>query len=94
MIISLTNFTPYLCLAEEMDGRPWHQVQKRELMSPFNLHYNLQSILELRQRTSQKNELNSLVFKLYSKSDISIDWTLIKVTFKDLVNIQKIMEHN
>lgn len=39
MLLSLTNFSPYICQAKDLDGM-FHSVKKRQLMSPFNMNYN------------------------------------------------------
>jgi hypothetical protein len=41
LLLSLTQFSPYLCQTSDLDGAPFRTVKKRELMSPFNMHYNV-----------------------------------------------------
>ena len=63
-------------------------------MSPFNMHYNVYEILELKQKTEiLSGHVRNLVFKSYKKSDASIDWTLFKITFQDILTMQQILDH-
>lgn len=41
MLLSVTNFSLYFCSTNDLDGAPFRNVRKRELMSPFNMHYNV-----------------------------------------------------
>ena len=47
-VVSLTHFTPYFCDKSDLDGTPFRFVKKRELMSPFNMHYNVYEMIELK----------------------------------------------
>lgn len=48
IVVSLTQFTPYFCDISDLDGSPFRLVKKRELMSPFNMHYNVYEMIELK----------------------------------------------
>ena len=94
MVISLTHFTPYFCDKSDLDGTPFRLVKKRELMSPFNLHYNIYDMIELKQKSQILNNfVRNLVFRTYKKTDASIDWTLLKITFQDITLLQQIVDH-
>jgi len=51
ILVSLTQFSPYFCEKVDLDGTPFRLVKKRELMSPFNIHYNVYEMIELNQKT-------------------------------------------
>lgn len=51
MLVSMTHFSPYFCSSSDLDGTPFRFVKKRELMSPFNMHYNVYEMIELKQKT-------------------------------------------
>ncbi len=87
--MSLTHFTPYFCDKSDLDGTPFRLVKKRELMSPFNMHYNIYEMIELKQKSQiLSNFVRNLVFRTYKKTDASIDWTLLKITFQDIALLQ------
>ena len=46
-VLSLTQFSPFFCDKGDLDGTPFRLVKKRELMSPFNMHYNIYEMMEL-----------------------------------------------
>ena len=48
MIMSLTDFCPYFCSISDLDGKSFRLVKKREIMSPFSLHYNVHYMVELK----------------------------------------------
>ena len=57
-------------------------------MSPFNMHYNVYEMLELKQKTEiLTGRVGNLVFRSYKKTDASIDWTLFKITFQDILTM-------
>ena len=63
-------------------------------MSPFNMHFNVYDMIELSQKTQiLNNYAKNLVFKTYKKTDASIDWTLLKITFQDIQILKQIADH-
>lgn len=49
-LLSLTDFCPYFCSTADLDGKQFRYVQKRELMKPFNMHFNKTDMIELKMR--------------------------------------------
>ena len=52
-------------------------------MSPFNMHFNVTRMIELVNR-DQGRSANDLVFLKFKKTEISLDWTLLKLSFQDI----------
>jgi hypothetical protein len=57
-------------------------------MSPFNVHLNVTHMIELVRHGSRPVKLQEasqlLVFRKFKKTEISLDWTLLKLSFQDL----------
>ena len=47
MLVSLTDFCPYFCSTDDLNGKQLKDLQKREIMSPFNVHFNVTNMIEL-----------------------------------------------
>lgn len=95
MLVSLTDFSTYFCQTSDLDGKPFRKVKKRELTSPFNMHYNVHELIELKHKDSQRSQLlEGLEFRTFKNTEASIDWTLFKITFKDFQSLQKIADYN
>lgn len=50
LLLSLTEFCPYFVATADLDGKQFRQVKKRELMKPFNMHFNTSQMIELKNR--------------------------------------------
>jgi hypothetical protein len=81
-LVSLTEFCPYFCAVDDLDGKQFRNVQKRELMKPYNLHFNKTDMIELKLKDgAQEFDDQVLVFKTFSKKEASLDWTFLKISF-------------
>ena len=47
MQVNMTDFCPYFCSTEDLNGKQLKDVKKREIMSPFNVHLNVTNMIEL-----------------------------------------------
>ena len=97
MLISLTDFCPYFCSTEDLNGKQLKDLKKREIMSPFNVHFNVTNMIELVRVDSPhllSDLMQSLVFRKFKKTEISLDWTLLKLSFHDLQIFKQITDHN
>ena len=47
MLVSMTDFCPYFCSVADLNGKQLKDLKKREIMSPFNVHFNVTQMLEL-----------------------------------------------
>lgn len=47
LLINLTDFCPYFCSTEDLNGKQLKDLTKREIMSPFNVHFNVTNMIEL-----------------------------------------------
>ena len=57
--LALTDFCPYFCSTADLNGKQLRNVKKREIMSPFNMHFNITNMIELvNQMPDQKPEKN------------------------------------
>jgi hypothetical protein len=45
LLLSLTDFCPYFCSTADLDGKQFQMMKKRELMKPFNMHYNITQMI-------------------------------------------------
>ena len=80
LLLSLTDFCPYFCSIADLNGKQFRDVKKREIMSPFNMHFNITRMIELVNK-DETPSANDLVFLKFKKTEISIDWTLLKLSF-------------
>ena len=62
-------------------------------MSPFNMHFNVTKMIELVNR-SDARQANDLVFLKFKKTEISLDWTLLKLSFQDIKLLKQIGDFN
>ena len=93
LLLSLTDFCPYFCSTEDLNGKQFRDVRKREIMSPFNMHFNVTKMIELVNR-SDARQANDLVFLKFKKTEISLDWTLLKLSFQDIKLLKQIGDFN
>ena len=92
MLLALTDFCPYFCSSEDLNGKQLKDLHKREIMSPFNVHFNVTHMIELVRQGADGDEIQRhfadlcqpLIFKKYKKTEVSLDWTLLKLSFHDL----------
>ena len=85
MIVALTDFCPYFCSTADLNGCQLKDLKKREIMSPFNVHFNLTHMIELvRKGATSQEALQTLIFRKFKKTEVSLDWTLLKLSFNDL----------
>ena len=95
MLVSLTDFCPYFCSTEDLNGKQLKDLKKREIMSPFNVHFNVTNMIELvRGQVQPMDQIQKLVFRKFKKTEISLDWTLLKLSFHDLQIFKQIAAHN
>jgi hypothetical protein len=50
MVVDVTQFCPYFCCPSDLDGKIFSRsssVKRREVMSPFNMHYSVHNMIEL-----------------------------------------------
>lgn len=47
LLLALTDFCPYFCDTDDLNGKQLRDVKKREIMSPFNMHFNVTNMIEL-----------------------------------------------
>ncbi len=96
MLVSLTDFCPYFCSTQDLNGKQLKDLPKREIMQPFNVHFNVTNMIELvrTQGLFMQGSSQPLVFKKYKKTEISLDWTLLKLSFHDLQIFKKMVSHN
>ena len=93
LLLSLTDFCPYFCSISDLNGKQFRDVKKREIMSPFNMHFNVTKMIELVNQ-GEIPSVNDLVFKKFKKTEISLDWTLLKLSFQDLKLLKQIGDFN
>lgn len=95
MQLSLTDFSCYFCQTDDLNGKPFSLIKKRELTSPFNMHYNVNELIELKKKDKMRSQTTSSLEFITSKiNEVSIDWTLLKISFKDMQTLQSILEYN
>jgi len=68
MLVSLTDFCPYFCHKEDLDGKQFKNIKKRELMSPVNMHYNVHNIIELEIPEKPREQIRNRLSNLLSPS--------------------------
>ena len=91
MLVNLTDFCPYFCSTEDLNGKQLKDLKKREIMSPFNVHFNVTNIIELVRQgggainnQAMQDAAHQLIFRKFKKTDISLDCFLLKLSFHDL----------
>ena len=62
-------------------------------MSPFNMHFNVTKMIELVNKNDGHSG-NDLVFLKFKKTEISLDWTLLKLSFQDIKLLKQIGDFN
>ena len=62
-------------------------------MSPFNMHFNVTKMIELVNKKHGRSG-NDLVFLKFKKTEISLDWTLLKLSFQDIKLLKQIGDFN
>jgi hypothetical protein len=95
MQVSISDLCPFFCHPQDLDGKNFKQVRKREMMSPFTLFYNKQDIIELVKLNERlyPNSPDRLVFKLYNKVEANLERTLLKISFNDIKVLKGIADH-
>jgi hypothetical protein len=92
MQVSISDLCPFFCHPADLYGKKFKQVRKREMMSPFTLFFNKSDMIELFKNNDRSNP-ERYVFKTYSKTEVNLERTLLKISFNDVKVLKGIADH-
>ena len=73
MVVDVTQFCPYFCCPSDLDGKIFSRsssVKRREVMSPFNMHYSVHNMIELTEASNTFEAQRSSFHRFGSESHL------------------------
>lgn len=96
----IIDFQPFFCDIKDLDegGIQLKHIYKRQMISPFNLFWMQNDMIEVVTRNLRKiskikkseDMLNDKNFRFFQKSELNLDLAEIQISFNDMVILEGI----